>query len=547
MNLRFCNKFLVVTLALFAISVNLYAYSDLVQEDFESVTIGQLPQDWVDGSDPNAFSVQLIDGSNRAALGSSANSNYSIATYDGFLAGDNSSESMGSFSSRATVTSQYWTTTGSWFGIVGHVQQNGSAYGVRLQGRGTLTGAWLETFMIHSDGTVEMLTRGGTAFDGALKPNSLTELCLSITNDDLNQVTKIIGRCRDNDGAGSVSRYQEISIPYGDAKDIGRAGKFGIVAGGNGVGNLGYTWDNIRIEYDIDGVRAKPLFLAHFNDDGTFGHLGDGFYRSGASQLFYPSLAAVDSTDNITYDYNGKYYGAIEVDDSGAAYQTYSHYNANEGAVSTTSFWWKPNFPKPTGTENISVRIWEWESEIDTERFWLEYKYRGSDGAEYILFRAPTGATSGVTTNSAPAINAVDFNDYNFIAFRWVNFVNENDRIGVKLNGLAMTYKEVTADQIDNVTPSDRFVIKNGSFDELAIREESMDNDQAEADRLLGHEYDPDSVPENCEEAKAMYGQFKTDFDGNCHVGIEDFLVIVEDWLKCYDPIDLSCETPWID
>lgn len=543
MNLGFYKKFIII-LTLLIVANFTFAYSYWYYEDFETATTGQMPSDWSDTS--GFFAVNTIEDSNRAELLSTATPTvYAAALYDGTLDGSNPASSLGSFALRATVTSQFWTTTGSWFGLIGRVQADGSAYGVRLQGRGTQTGAWLETFRIDSSGNVYMMSRGGTAFDGALKPNSLTEIRLNIENDDLNQQIIITGRCRDNDGAGSVSRFQQVTIPYGDANDIGRAGTFGIAAGGTGAENLGYTWDNLELNYEVDGVRQNPKFLAHFNDNGSFGHLGDAFYRIGASTLFYPAIGAVDDTSNITFDYNGKFYGAIDVNDGGASYQTYSHYDTAVNAATSTAFWWKPNFAKPTGSTSVSVRIWEWKSIYGTDRFYLDYKYNGTNGQEYLLFRAPTSATTSITTNTAPTVDAVDFNGYNFIAFRWVNFASSNDRIGVKLNDLNMTYKELTGDQLNNVDPNDRFVIKNGSFDEFVIRDESMDNTQAEADRLLGVEYQPDSIPADCEEAKKMYGQFSGDFNGNCVVNLEDFAVIADDWLDCYNPVDGGCLTPW--
>jgi len=51
--------------------------------------------------------------------------------------------------------------------------------------------------------------------------------------------------------------------------------------------------------------------------------------------------------------------------------------------------------------------------------------------------------------------------------------------------------------------------------------------------------------PTNCTEVLGYGYSLDADFSGDCHVNIQDFCWVAQDWLNCIHPDDLLCDKPW--
>ncbi|MBN1435833.1 MAG: hypothetical protein JW936_02055 [Sedimentisphaerales bacterium] len=72
-------------------------------------------------------------------------------------------------------------------------------------------------------------------------------------------------------------------------------------------------------------------------------------------------------------------------------------------------------------------------------------------------------------------------------------------------------------------------------------------NDYARIDNVTSGFEGEDRVPEDCSVViQAGYG-LGNDFNSDCAVGLPDLAVLSADWLRCVEPGEAGCETPWWD
>ena len=57
-----------------------------------------------------------------------------------------------------------------------------------------------------------------------------------------------------------------------------------------------------------------------------------------------------------------------------------------------------------------------------------------------------------------------------------------------------------------------------------------------------------DEEIDSCAAARAQGYRAAMDFDDDCYVGLTDFAVVADDWLRCMDPnSEADCEEPWFE
>ena len=86
-----------------------------------------------------------------------------------------------------------------------------------------------------------------------------------------------------------------------------------------------------------------------------------------------------------------------------------------------------------------------------------------------------------------------------------------------------------------------------GAFDEFAIYSKVLPVDRVIAHYQQGLAAEPWGPGETCEDIFKLGWNIPGDCNADCYVNFKDFAYVGNNWLRCIEPSDESCEKPWLE
>jgi len=99
-------------------------------------------------------------------------------------------------------------------------------------------------------------------------------------------------------------------------------------------------------------------------------------------------------------------------------------------------------------------------------------------------------------------------------------------------------------DRERSISDGERWNCFLGTLDEFALYDHILPQDRIIIHYQEGMAAQP-WVPENCEDIYTFGWNISADKNGDCYVNFKDIIAIGEDWWRCIEPTDESCEKLW--